>query len=78
MRGEFLKQATIQISFDTEKLNALKQFMGTKNLNLTDELTVGLTKLYEKHVPGAVRLYIEGRTGRDKKPRTANKGDSVC
>ncbi|NLI13786.1 DUF6103 family protein [Pelotomaculum propionicicum] len=56
-----MKQATVQISFDAEKLGAIKQYMGKKDAELQTELGEVMQKLYEKHVPAPVREYIESR-----------------
>lgn len=56
-----MKKATVQISFDAEKLSALQQYMGKKEAELTAELDDVMFKLYEKHVPAPVREYIDSR-----------------
>lgn len=56
-----MKKATIQISFDAEKLGAIQQYMGKKDTELLTELEEVMQKLYEKHVPAPVREYIESR-----------------
>jgi predicted DNA binding CopG/RHH family protein len=65
-----MKQATLQIKFDEEKLNAIKQYMGKKDADLQTELDDVMQKLYEKHVPAPVREYIESRDSRvQEKPK---------
>lgn len=54
-----MKQGNLAISFEEEKLAALRRYMGKKELNLEAELTDALTKLYEKYVPAPVREYID-------------------
>lgn len=56
-----MKKATLQISFDSEKLGALKQYMAKKEVSIETELDDVMQKLYEKHVPAPVREYIESR-----------------
>lgn len=56
-----MKNATVTIKYEEEKLNALKRYMSKKDANLEDELGDVLGKLYEKYVPQAVREYIESR-----------------
>ena len=56
-----MKQTTITIKYDEEKLNAIRQYMAKKDADLEAELTDVLLKLYEKYVPQAVRVYIESR-----------------
>jgi hypothetical protein len=54
-------KTTIQMSFDTEKLGAIKQYMAKKDANLNSEVDDFMQKLYEKYVPVAVREYIDSR-----------------
>ena len=56
-----MKKTTIQISYDAEKLGAIRQYMGKKDTELQTELEDFMQKLYEKHVPAPVREYIENR-----------------
>jgi len=56
-----MKKETVTISYDAEKLNAIKQYMGKKELNFEQEMQDHLEKAYEKHVPPTVREYIESR-----------------
>jgi len=57
-----MNKTTIQMAFDAEKLDAIKQYMGKKEANLNAELDDFMQKLYEKYVPAAVREYIESRS----------------
>ena len=54
-----MKQITISIQFDEEKLKALKRFTKKKNIDFTKELEECVERLYLKYVPIAVRDYIE-------------------
>lgn len=54
-----MKQINISVSFDDEKLRALNKYLKKKELTAEDELAVALLHLYEKHVPAAVREYID-------------------
>ncbi len=54
-----MKQETISISVDAEKLRATKKYMEKKELSIEQELADALKKLYEKHVPATVRDYID-------------------
>ena len=55
-----MKQVNLSIAFEEEKHNALKWYMGKKELELEAELTDALMKLYEKYGPAPVREYIDG------------------
>lgn len=54
-----MKQINISVSFDDEKLRALNKYLKKKELTAEDELAAALLHLYEKHVPAAVREYID-------------------
>ncbi len=53
-----MKKTTINISYDEEKLNALKLYLRQKNSSLDDELVKMLDTLYGKTVPTGVREFI--------------------
>lgn len=59
---------TITISFDEEKLNALKMYLGQKNMQAEKELEKALETLYTKTVPAGVREFIEMKSGTAPKP----------
>jgi len=75
-----MKQATLQIKFDEEKLNAIKQYMDKKDADLQKELDDVMQKLYEKHVPAPVREYIESRDSRvqEKSKRPARPSSTAA
>ena len=54
-----MKQVNITVSFEDEKLAALRRYMGKKDSEPEAELRDTLQKLYEKFVPVQVREYIE-------------------
>ena len=54
-----MKQINISVSFDDEKLRALNKYLKKKELTVEAELAAALLHLYEKHVPAAVREYID-------------------
>ena len=51
----------LNLSFPTEKLDALRFFMGKKELTVEQELKDYLDKTYEKVVPTHVREYVESK-----------------
>lgn len=53
-----MKKVTIIISYDEEKLNALKLYLKQKDMNLDDELTKSRDTLFNKIVPSGVREFI--------------------
>lgn len=65
-----MKKATVSISYDDEKLNALKMFLSKKNKDLDQELTGFVEKLYNRYVSDDVKEYIAGRYGNDSDQKT--------
>lgn len=63
-----MSKKTITISFDEEKLNALKMYLGQKNTQAEKELEKALEMLYTKTVPAGVREFIEMKSGTVPKP----------
>ena len=57
-----MKKINISITFDEEKLTALKMYLGQKNMTVEKELTKALEALYGKPVPAGVREYLALRT----------------
>ena len=70
-----MKKVTITISFDEEKLSALKMYLAQKDLKVESELERSLDALYVKNVPTGVRDFIEMKSGavvtapKPKKPK---------
>ena len=58
-----MKKTMITLSYDEEKLNALRMYIGQKNTQVEDELVSTLDSLYQKNVPSGVREYIDMRAG---------------
>ena len=61
-----MKNATVTISYDEEKLSALRLYMEQKNLSVETELTQALENLYTKNVPANVRDFIDLRGSQTK------------
>lgn len=53
-----MKKTTINLSYDEERLNALKLYLKQKDMNLDAELTKSLDALFNKTVPSGVREFI--------------------
>ena len=58
-----MKKDQINIAYDSEKLSALKMYLGQKNTTVEKELQKALDALYGKTVPAGVREFISLRTG---------------
>ena len=53
----------ITISYDDEKLSALRLYLGQKDGKVEDELLEALEVLYQKTVPANVRNYLDMKSG---------------
>ncbi len=66
MKGEvWMKNTTLTLTFNTERLDALTYHMGKKEADLKEELSDYLQKMYEKYVPQATREYLDDKIARD-------------
>lgn len=54
-----MKSITVKLNVQPEIINATREFMEEKGLDIEQELSQTVNKLYSKHVPAAVRKYIE-------------------
>ena len=68
------------MSYDEEKLSALKLYLAQKQMQVEDELTKALDALYCKNVPAGVRDFFNLRAGtaelappKVKRPRVENQ-----
>lgn len=64
-----MKNTTLTMTFNTEKLDALTFHMGKKDADLQAELNDTIQKLYEKYVPQATREYIDDKVAREVIPK---------
>ena len=58
-----MKKTTITVTFDEEKLSALKMYLEQKNQTVEAELENSLSSLYNKSVPAGVREFLGLRSG---------------
>lgn len=58
-----MKKTTITISFDEEKLSALKMYLTQRGVQVESELERSIETLYTKTVPAGVREFIEMKSG---------------
>ena len=75
-----MKKVNYTLTVEEEKLAALRRYMGRKELELDTEMELAFQKLYDRHVPSAVRDYIEeseseetGAIRRPQRPRTTEQ-----
>lgn len=76
-----MKKTTVTISYDEEKVKALRLYLDLKGSKLEDELTKIIETLYTKIVPVGVREYIAMSSGEEpvlpaSKPRRNRGKDS--
>ena len=72
-----MKKATITLSYDEEKLSALKLYLEQRSEKVEDEMTKALDNLYIKTVPANVRDFISLRCGGADISAVTNKGQTV-
>ena len=52
----------VEFKFDTEKMRALKMYTEQKGVSIESELAQAAEALYQKHVPGNVKAFIESKS----------------
>lgn len=65
-----MKNTTLTMCFNTERLDALTYHMEKKEADLQEEMGEYLQKLYEKYVPQATREYLDDRIAREEKAKS--------
>lgn len=58
-----MKKTTISVSFEDEKLSALKMYLEQRGQTVEGELEKALDTLYAKTVPAGVREFLDLRSG---------------
>lgn len=71
-----MKKETVMVSFDDEKLSALKMYMEQKNMQIETELEKSIETLYNKIVPSGVREFIDMKLG-NVKSKKKNSSPSI-
>ena len=71
-----MKQANIQITFEEEKLRALRRYIAKRDSTLEAELQKAAQQLYEKVVPAAVQEYISDCTQDDPVRKPQKKSEA--
>ena len=54
-----MKKANVVITFDEEKLSAVKMYMSQREMEVKTELEKALDGMYAKYVPSNVREFID-------------------
>lgn len=79
-----MRKASVSITYDEDKLSALKLYLEQRGTQLEAELTNALDALYAKTVPAGVRAFIGMRSGMDvpapkvRRPRIAKEPDATA
>ena len=68
-----MKNTTINISFDPEKLDALRLYLSQKGADLESEVDDFLEKLYQKTIPAAIKDYLSAK---QETPETSGRKPS--
>lgn len=73
-----MKKAVVTISFDEEKLSAIRLYMAPKGQTLEEAMNQMLEGFYAKFVPANVREFIGMRDGQGQlsKPRKARRNQA--
>ena len=71
-----MKKANIVITFDEEKLAAVKMYMSQRELDLRTELEKTLDGMYVKFVPSNVREFIDMKA-ENARPHPLNRKSEV-
>lgn len=72
-----MKNTTLTLTFNTERLDALTYHMGKKEADLKAELSDYLQKMYEKYVPQTTREYLDDKIARDEVTKPARPKKQV-
>jgi len=54
-----IEKVTVQVTFQKEKMEALRFYMDEKELTVEGELQKHIKNIYEKYVPTSTRRYLE-------------------
>ena len=68
-----MKKTTISVSFEDEKLSALKMYLEQRGQTVEGELEKALDTLYAKTVPAGVREFLDLRSGAAPTPPKPKK-----
>ena len=71
-----MKKATVTVSYDEIKLDALKKYLEKKGIDFEGELVKSIDTLYNKNVPSAVKEYLDMKSepSNPKRQEVKNSG----
>ena len=72
-----MKNVSVNIMYDSEKLSAIKLYMSQRDMDIKDELEKSVDTLYSKYVPANVREFIDMKSTTTKPSKNkTEKADS--
>ena len=71
-----MRKATVTVSYDEKKLDALRKYLEKKGIDFEDELVKSIDTLYSKNVPSAVKEYLDMKSdpSNPKRQEVKNSG----
>ena len=54
-----LRKATVTVSYDEKKLDALRKYLEKKGIDFENEMVKSIDALYNKNVPSAVKEFLD-------------------
>ena len=54
-----MRKATVTVSYDEKKLDALRKYLEKKGIDFENEMVKSIDALYNKNVPSAVKEYLD-------------------
>lgn len=70
-------EKTIKVRFDEEKLFALRSYAAQKGVSVEEELAQAAEALYQRVVPGNVKVYLDVKT-EAQKPKKKPSSSAVA
>ena len=71
-----MRKATVTVSYDEKKLDALRKYLEKKGIDFEDEMVKSIDTLYSKNVPSAVKEYLDmkSESSTPKRQEVKNSG----
>ena len=71
-----MRKATVTVSYDEKKLDALRKYLDKKGIDFEDEMVKSIDTLYSKNVPSAVKEYLDMKSepSNPKRQEVKNSG----
>ena len=71
-----MRKATVTVSYDEKKLDALRKYLEKKGIDFEGELVKSIDTLYNKNVPSAVKEYLDMKSepSNPKRQEVKNSG----